>query len=539
MTDMPFSQPFGARTALSPGALSFAGRRRLRNLVGTLGGTTTNSVSVVGPRQSGRSSLLQQLSYTEHMPERLKDAVVVQASFRAYRGKPQGAIGYLIGEISNALQRRDLPFQAVQEASSMVDAVNCALAICPGRLIIVIDDFEAVGSDLQKDHQSDLRQAVYHQTRAGYVVASRLPLAKCLQEWGDDLSDLAPILSPMPDLLEPLSARELQEMIQKAVPLDPASPLAQEAAKFVHERVGGFALWAQQALAVLAEDGVLQQPGSTLPQEQFEEIERRIRHRLRGDWNLSYRRLSASAKRALEQPEETVERSTLEELFFAGWVSGDSKQKLKPTGRLLAQWIQERGWEEDTPTSIRRDEEDHYDRLVATVDRLNTKYQRMTGKRRERLIRVDVFSSSQDMPFLRRTVTRSEDFGRFVLSLSRLLYDGTGGATGGKLNLPEACYQHPDCIVRQLMTLRNAWVHLSHPDEQIGERNLESEVAVYKRYLGVADPQTPEQFGQLSAALMNETIRFINELAHVCPFGPELKVEHLFQEQVGVAIQQS
>jgi len=539
MSDQSFSQPFGARTALWPGAASFAGKRRLRNLVGTLGGTTTNSVSVVGPRQSGRSSLLQQLSYPEHLPEVLKDAVIVQASFRAYRGKPQGAIGYVIGEISTALRERDLPFQAVQESTSMVDAVQRALTVCPGRLIMVIDDFEAVGSDLQKDHQSDLRQAVYHQTRAGYVVASRLPLAKCLQEWGDDLSDLAPILSPMPDLLEPLSARDLQEMIQKAVPLAPGSTLALEVASFVLERVGGFALWAQQALAVLAEEGVLQQSTPFPSTAELAGIERRIGHRLRGDWNLSYRRLSASAKRALEQPDEPVDRSVLEELYFAGWAAADSKQKLKAAGSLLTQWIQERGWDEDTPTGARRDDEDHYDRLVAAVDRLNTKYQRMTGRRKERLIRVDVFSSSQDLPFLRRTVRHPEDFARFALSLSRLLYDGTGGATRGKLNLPDACYENPDCIVRQIMTLRNAWVHLSHPDETTSDRNLESEVAVYKRYLGVATPETPEHFGQLAEKLMEETIRFINELTQVCPFSSELKVERLFHGQESSAAPRS
>jgi hypothetical protein len=531
-----FSQPFACRTALPPGAPNFAGQKRLRNLLATLGGATmTNSVSIVGPPQSGRSSLLQQLSCPEYLPPALKDALIVQASFRDYRGEPHGAIQYLIRQVALALKERGLPFQAVEAATSMVAAVKQALESIPGRrLVIAIDDFEKVGSDLKKDHQGDLRQAVYHQSRAGYVVASRLPLTKCLQEWGDGLSDFAPILTPMPDLLEPLTLRELQEMVQRALGLPEASPQAESIARFVHQQVGGFGLWAQQALAVLAEAEVLSVPGLELTGNTREAIETKIFQRLRQDWEASYRRLSPSARRVLDQPAEPADENALNELLMAGWAAPESmeEQRLKLAGLLLGRWLPDRRGEQDSSSPPRHEPgEDAYDMLVRVVDQLNTRYQRLTNTRKERIIRIDVFASSRDVPFLRRQVTTEEDFGRFVLSLARLLWDGTGGATGGKkLTLPQSCYQDANCIVRQAMTLRNAWAHLEHPDDKTRDRNLEAETAVYQRYIGTPSPRTPDDFRRLTDALRQETIRFIQELSSVCPFSPELKVENLFKK---------
>lgn len=518
------SQPFASRTALPPGASSFAGQRRLRKLLMTLGGTTTtNSVSVVGPRQSGRSSLLQQLSHPEFLTQpALKEAVVVQASFREHKGEPQGAIRYLIQRIADTLAQRGLPHHAVADAGSMVVAVKHALAVCPGRLIIVIDDFEAVGSDLRRDHQTDLRQAVYNETRVGYVIASRLPLARCLQEWRDELSDLAPLLNEMQELLEPLSRREIQEMVQRAAGFPADSRQPELVARFVHERVGGYALWVQQALAVLAEEDELK--NEKLGQlGTWEKLEFRLMQRLRQDWSSSYRRLSSSARHVLDQPVKAAEW-ILHELQMAGWAAPGTKE-FRPAGLLLSHWLQARSREADTPTAPR--EEDAYDKLVQVVDSLNTRYQRLTGHN-DHIIRPDVFTTAQDVPFLRRTINSPEDFGRLVLSLARLLNDGTGGATKGPRRLPELCYEHPDCIVRQVMTLRNAWVHVVRPETQQPERNLQAEAAVYMSYLGTADPRTPEHFQQLADALRQETIRFIGELIPVFPFSKDLAVELLF-----------
>lgn len=528
MSDFNFHQPFASRTALPAGAFSFAGRRRVRKLLATLGATTTNSISVVGPRQSGRSSLLQQISYSEYLPPTLKDAIFVYASFREHRGEPQGAIGYLIRQLAQTLQKHGLPMQAVMTSGSMVDAVERALAVCPGRLIIIIDDFEAVGSDLQKDHQSDLRQAVYHQQRAGYVVASRLSLTRCLQEWGDNLSDFAPILTPMPELLEPLQRREIQEMLQQVLELPLESQLPELAARFVQERVGGFALWVQQALAILVEEELLSGTSLELSEARQHDIEMRISQRIQGDWLTSYRRLSPSAQRALEQSGESIDINLLDELRLAGWALPDSTREFKPAGRLLAQWLRNRPWEDIlSPAQQREQEEDLYDKLVIAVDQLNTRYQRMTHKRKETIIRRDVFSSSRDVPFLRRKVRTEEDLGRLILSLARLWYDGTGGATDARKTLPLACYEDPSCIVRQVMTLRNAWIHLEHPNEAESQRNLEAETAVYTRYIGISHPGTEEERRQLADALRRETIRFAEELTKVCPFAQDLKLAPL------------
>ncbi|WP_224242896.1 ATP-binding protein [Hyalangium gracile] len=525
MNESSLAQPFACRTALPPGAPSFAGHRRLKKLLATLGGVQTNSVSVVGPRQSGRSSLLQQLSYPPNLQLALKDAVIVQASFRDHRGEPQGAIRYLINQVAEALDARGLPPQSVRGAESMVDAVKQALLVFPGRLIIVIDDFEAVGSDLQRDHQSDLRQAVYNQTRAGYVVASRLPLTQCLQEWNDDMSDFAPILTTIPGLLAPLNRREIQELVQKALGLPPESAQPELIARFVHERVGGFCLWVHQVLGILFLEELLGSRELEQSELKREEIDALILQGLQQDWSSAYRRLSPEARDVLGQPGEASDW-TLEELQVAGWSAPDLRNGFKPAGLLLDRWLRERRWERDPPLTARRESEDLYEQLVSAVGELNTRNQRLRHRPKELVIRPDVFYTAQDLPFLRRKVTSPENFGRFVLSLARLLYDGTGGATEKK-KLPPACYENPDCIVRQVMTLRNTWVHLGHPDEQVHERNQESATAIYQRYIGTLDPRTPDEFGRLADALLQETIRFIGALTQVCPFAEGLKIEPL------------
>src|SRR3989442_8552179 len=204
-------QSFGKRAALPPGCPSFGGQDRLDTLLSIVGGADCiNSVSVTGPRHSGRSSLLQQLSSPEVLAESaaLSRALIVQADFRELRGQAGSAIQHLIDKTAEAARRSGSDARAVGAASSMTECVRAALRILPGPLLIAIDDFEVVGSDLRKDDQADLRNAVYKEARAGYVVATQVPLSSCLEEFGDQLSDFAPLCTPL-ELLEPLSARDI------------------------------------------------------------------------------------------------------------------------------------------------------------------------------------------------------------------------------------------------------------------------------------------------------------------------------------------
>ncbi len=532
MNDSNRTQPFGARQALPPGATSFGGRKRLDEVLALLGTLDSeNSVSVSGPRQSGKSSLLQQLSDASALQPypSLTGALVVQADFRDFRGRAASAIQYLIDTIAAKLDEEAVPGgAAVRKSGTMVTAVRNALHALGGRrLIIAIDDFEYVGSDLKKDEQADLRNAVYKQPNAGYVVASRLALSRCLEEFGDPLSDFAPSCVRLPRLLGPLGVRDIQHMIERALPTMPAET-RHAAAKVVHDRVGGFACWVQQALA-LAVRHIPDSDGRLL-ERQFED---ELFERLQDDFALGYRRLSARTQRYIEESAigDGLDGEDQLELEISGWTTPGSPT-FKPSGNLVERWIRSGAWERQ-PVRAAAVESDPYERLVRAVELVNRRHQRATGRASEFVIRPDVFFSSSDIAFLRRETQCEEDLGRKVLVLARLLYEGSGGATKGRLRLPQWCYDDPGSIVYQVTRLRHAFVHLENPNASEASRDLQAEAQVYRRYVGVLDPSSLDQYKKLGEALIEEAIFQLECMRDYCPFVPDLKLGALIAESRG------
>jgi hypothetical protein len=529
---VPDALRFGKRTALVAGCPTFAGvETRLRSVLQSVGGlTTTNSVSVVGPRQSGRSSLLRQLAHEPYYSrvQPLQGATFVHADFRDLKGQPDGAVRLLITRIAEALEQRSLPAGPVRDSSTMCAAVEAALRVVPGRLVVLIDDFEQVGSDLRRDHQADLRQAVYSRPRAGYVIATRLPLQRCLEEFGDPLSDLAPICNPLPEAIWPLDPRDIASAVSAAFGMDRQTVLGPRAARYVYERVGGHPLWVQQALSVLEERGLMEQLATPeAPLQADENVDRAIIWRLEDTWSAGLRQLSHDALSALSQGGKS-DRVTWKELVLGGWADPGCDLQVRPAGCLVGSWLSEGHWRSGTPTLDGGD--DPYSQLVFAVEALNQRYQRCTGKPREKLIRPEVFTSGRDSAFLRRTVSSRKDFDDFVGALARLLNEGTQRGPGVR-TLPQFCYEDPRSIVRQAMTLRNPSVHIEPYDPTEAERILQAQIGVYQRYLGIPDPSTSGEFGRLAAAMLEEAVDFLRRATQFCPFAPDLSADALLNRE--------
>jgi hypothetical protein len=493
---------------------------RLHKLLALLGADSTHCVSVTGPRLCGRSSLLAQLSSAELLGPyaALKHAVVVQADFREYRGRASSAIRYLINTVAETLEARHLNAGRVRGAGTMVDCVRGALELVPGRrVVIAIDEFERIGSDLRKDDQADLRTAVNKQPMAGYVVASHLPLSRCLEEFGDDLSDFAPSCTPLPRLLLPLTLRDIRSMIELGAP-GHGPEVQARVSETVYSRVGGFPLWVQQGLAAALE------ALETDPLEFEHILDAELPPRLDDDLFLSYRRLSAAAQQFIEEAAfwDNVSGPEIEELQLAGWAR-PSRPGFEPSGSLVERWIRGRSWDRPGHRSTPRDA-DQYERLVRAVEYLNQRHQRALGRRNEFVIRPDVFHISSDVAFLRRSTHDADDLGRKVLALARLLYEGSGGGTKGHLRLPQWCYESPDSVVYQVTRLRHDFVHLENTDAEQADRDAKAQANIYVRYTGEPGPPSRGQARLMGDALIEEAIFQLEVLMTYCPFQPELKV---------------
>jgi hypothetical protein len=412
----------------------------------------------------------------------------------------------------------------VRDAGTMVDCVRGALELVPGRrLLLAIDDFERVGSDLRKDDQADLRSAVNKQSQAGYVVASRLPLSRCLEEFGDDLSDFAPSCAPLPRLLLPLSLRDIRSMVERGAPGHGPEVVAR-VSDAVHSRAGGFALWVQQGLAA-AFDAL-----ETDPSDYDRIVDAELSRTLDEDLFLSYRRLSAVAQQCIEEAAFAVKVSgpELEELHLAGWAH-PLRPGFEPSGSLVERWIRDRSWDRPGRRSALKDA-DQYERLVRAVEYMNQRHQRALGRRNEVVIRPDAFHISSDVAFLRRATHDADDLGRKVLALARLLYEGSGGGTKGKLRLPQWCYDSPDSVVYQVTRLRHDFVHLENTDEAQADRDAKAQADIYVRYTGEPGPPSREQARLMGDLLMEEAIFQLEVLRSYCPFQADLKAGDILEE---------
>lgn len=527
-------QYFGKRVPLHPGCTSFGGRDRLDTLLSTIFGVDgANSVSIVGPRQSGRSSLVQQLSHPEavHPYDKCGSSVVAQVDFRPFKGRPAEAMRGVVDAIAAALGRRGVESTRVAAQDSVTAAVGAALELVAGTLVIAIDDFDQVASDLTKDDQGDLRAAVYRRSRAAYVLVSRLPLSHCLEGFGDDMSDLARSCVPVANLVAPLSPAEIIDMVRRRVP-DCSLEVARQVVSKVHFEVGGFPLFIQQALAVafaptadVSNSEFVNQAGRALAEALPEQIE--------DDLLRSFRRLSGPARSCLTNGVEHASGDVLRELRSTGWLVLNAGE-ITVAGAALARWARSATWTSGRLNPNPADQDDRYDQLVKVVAELNEQHRRNSVKKKEKILRQDVFESYRDVPYLRRRVVRVEDFGRKVISLARLLYEGSGGGVrDAKLKLPRACYEDRRSVVFQVARLRHAWVHLEHPDDRQAERNIDEEAAVYERYTGERAPVAIELLANMGDALMDETIRLLSALREKCPFAEDLDLEPILCNAFG------
>ena len=526
---------FGMRSALSGESAAFFGveSRVDRVLANVVGHSSTNCVALVGPARSGRSTLLRRIA---HAPDLTRNgapgALTVEVEMRDSRSRPEDALAELVRRLAQAMVEAGLPASAVAGTTSLRSAVAAALGSFDGRLLFVLDDFEYVASELRKADQIEMRQAVYKQDRVAYVVGSRIPLSHCTEEFGDALSEIAPLFTTL--FIEPLTVREVERAVRNACPwMSPEDVGA--ISQFAYSLVGGFPEWVQRALAVTAEMFEAE-PGATaavvgLHDDAIESV----LVDLSDDLRRSFSRLPSSARRLLltlpATPPVAFTPSAPghNELFASGWIAKvKNGEPVRLSGAVIEAWLSRRGGDvlyERPPEPLGR-----YERLVSAVDVLNDRYRHATGKGGPKLMRPDVFTIPRHMPHLLRNVRNRGELDSFAHALALLLYDGTGGGTAGKqaTTLPQWCYDDPRSVVRHVTDLRHATAHLPHVDEDEESKRQEALARVYARYLDVRSPAVERDFRLLADNIFDAAITFIEKITTYVPFAANLSPDAVF-----------
>ena len=531
---------FGMRGPLSGESTAFfgVGSRVDKVLGGVLGQSATNCVALVGPARSGRSSLLRRIA---HPPDLARNgapgALSVEVGMRAFRHRPEDALSEMVGQLAVAMDGAGLPTSASLGAASLRTAVTTVLGSFGGRLLFVLDDFECVASELRKADQMEMRQAVYKQDRVAYVLGSRIPLSHCTEEFGDALSEIAPLFST--HYIEPLTVKEVERTIVSACP----TVSAEEAARIAHyvcSLVGGFPEWVQRALAVIPE--VVEAEGGAigdLDGLRSDVIESVVLD-LEDDLRRSFSRLPTSAKRlilGLSESPVAFAPSTAghNELLASGWIAKVKHgEPVRIAGEVLGTWLSRRGGDElhQRPSEPMG----RYERLVSAVDVLNDRHRHAMGKGGPKLMRPDVFTIPRHMPHLLRNVRNRGELDSFCHALALLLYDGTGGGTSGmgaKPTLPQWCYDDSRSVVRHVMDLRHATAHLHHADVDDGSKRQDALSRVYACYLDVPSPANERDFRMLADNIFEAAIKFIEKITGYVPFAASLSPDAVFGPRPG------
>jgi len=541
MTIVPLAgQPFGVTKPLAPGAANYGGARRvLEALTGIFGKNSRNSASLVGPRQSGKSSFLNQLQSKQHLArvEGGSSALVAFVDAREVSGRSSDLIPLLITALANAANSAGLSADDIRNAISMGVAIDGAHRVRNGPVLVLIDNFDRVASDLDRDQQFELRQAVERRD-AAYVLSTRLPLETCMQHWykndGSDFSEICPASLGSP--LEPLLVHEVEEVIRGG--LGGEAHNAQGLAAWIHQMVGGHPPWVQRALASVVRPGPSsdlvpwnQRPMDELAEQVFQEsIDFFLRgfRRLHGQ-ERAYLQLLAERTMSVGTGEGQMPLTMTRELQRRGWITIRPDNTVSVGGEAIRRWLLEKGVDADSASD---QSEDRVEQLIRVVSDINQVYWSKRGSTQGRpLIRKDVFSSPKDYPFLRRRVRNEDDFGRFVLSLFRLLAEGTGFSSRAgarpQLGLPSLCYSDPSCVVRQVCVLRHRWAHLLPEDAVEAARELEVEKRVFDELCG-RRPDCSDDWERAADALWTRTLAFLRAVAQHVPFAEQLDARVLY-----------
>lgn len=483
--------------ALQPDDPSFAARGKRvggiwRRVAGQYG---ANSVNISAPSGAGKTSLLHQLRGLTSTAPGSVQTVVSYCDVSTLRGRPQEAIRAIQRSIAEALEGAGRSVAGLDGRSTLCETVDEALRRIDGRLVMSVDNFDAVASDLGQDEQTDMRQAVEARANAGWVLCGRLHLTESVEDIpstpGMPPSYLAGVVMDLSDVLEPLSCKELSETLTVVLGCPPQTSAALSG--WVIEKVGGFVEWVRCALGVIEEYA----PGALSADDPIEalagaDLTWRIRRRLRAAWARNARHLSLRAQMVLGGALAHGMEGAYEELYLAGW-SGRRNTFDPPF--LLRDWLNS-DRVDPVPVLV----EDAYERLRAVVIRAN-----LLSRRRGEgdLVAFGSLNRNSVVPHLRRVVHDKSQLMAFFKALAVVLYDYQP-ATAPTGSLPLCCYTDPRSPIVQLHALIEC--NLARGGSTLAER-------VMAHFGGPHIVRTPEECQRFAIAFLDHCLDWLETLA--------------------------
>jgi hypothetical protein len=417
-------------------------------------------------------------------------------------------------------EAKGMDASSIDPLESLEDAVT-ALVRWNGRpTVAILDEFDYIAHELRKEDQAELRGALVNVSKFAVVVGTTFTPGICLEDIGDVVSDLAPIITISTPTLGGLRGDEARQLVgvgrtHQGLPPDAESedllialagchPLLLQAGCY-----GWYSVVGMKTKRELAEG------------EESEAIER-VRREVDEQMRFVSRGVGADARlilagRSLELPTEVRERAHAEltALGLEPWALGSTRPGEMAGGMRL-------GADEVA---------DPIDQLTSAVQRLNRRHQLQQGKK-ELVIRADALVGN-DSVYLRRRVKSDEDFNRSIMALTRLLYDGTNAVVAQeergtiKPTLPKCCYRDPRSVVHHLVALRNYYTHLPSQSGELAEKHLRSVGDVFELYCSRRDPKLVD-LEQVRTGLLQAAVRLVIRLESLWPLEADPDAEAVF-----------
>lgn len=455
---MTLERRYTSRGGLQPDDPTFVGRRDvLDDLLHRMNGASrVNSVVVLGPKRSGKTSLLRQLTSPRVRAEYGPEVATWCVGFVDLSNRPRDFDALrrrLVEAAAQALQRRFDP-ELLTRVDYLEGQLEHLLDGATAPLVLLVDEFDAAAPDLRRDDLGELRAAACNLPSFAFAFTAERDPSQSIEDTKDKMSDLLAVLHCVPARLGALSEGEARALVQLGRTSHELAP-DPAAERHVVELVGRHPLLLQAACFEwysVAKTRVL----AELDPAELQRADERIARAYTDQCGHVVSALHPATIAALSN----------------GPLAGEGAAELAALG------LQGPLFERFLQTSLRgMSPAGRVDALLVSLERL--RLQRHGDK-------YPIIIARNDHVYLRRRVTDNRDAAAFAASLSRLL-------SAYRPFLPDACLRDPDGPVGRI-------VRGSRPDVSAGEapadwceRQIdELERQIHSALDGTAEESTPE-----------------------------------------------
>lgn len=468
---MTLERRYTSRGGLQPDDPTFVGRRDvLDDLLHRMNGASrVNSVVVLGPKRSGKTSLLRQLTSPRVRAEYGPEVAAWRVGFVDLSNRPRDFDALrrrLVEAAAQALQRRLDP-DLLTRVDYLEGQLEHLLDGATAPLILLVDEFDAAAPDLRRDDLGELRAAACNLPAFAFAFTAERDPSQSIEDTKDKMSDLLAVLHCVPARLGALAEGEARALVQLG---RTSYGLAPDPAAEAHvvELVGRHPLLLQAACFEwysVAKTRSLAELDAAEVQRADEQI----------------------ARAYADQCGHVV--SALHPATIASLSNGPLADD--GAAELAALGLQGPLFERFLRTSLRgMSPAGHVDALLVSLERLRLQ---MHDDRHPVVI------ARNDHVYLRRRVNDVRDAAAFAASLSRLL-----GAY--RPFLPEICLREPNGPVAQILRGQRPEASAGETPAAWCERQIdELERQIRGALDGGAEESTPER----AAALRVTPLRFV------------------------------